>query len=103
MGLGVEMYRDELVRAWRAAGITENDVKSYLEFFDIAYESGVKAEREKYTALLRQALEALESALSNHGVMLMTMPPQDAWQANGVGPKVSSAITALRARLEGEK
>jgi hypothetical protein len=52
------------------------------------------------TALLRQALEALELALSSNGVLLLSDPPQDAWKFHGVDGKGREAIAALRERLK---
>jgi hypothetical protein len=49
---------------------------------------------------MRQALEALELALSNHGVMLLSDPPQDAWKTRQVESKGREAVTALRAALD---
>ena len=49
------MTRDDIIRAWRAGGITENDINGYLEFFDIAYEAGVKAEREACLKIVEAA------------------------------------------------
>ena len=48
----------------------------------------------------RLALEALELALSSHGVMLLSDPPQDPWKTRGVEGKSREAITALRQALE---
>lgn len=44
-------------------------------------------------------LEALKLALSAHGVMLLSDPPQEAWKTYGVEQKARAAI----ARAEGEK
>ena len=44
---------------------------------------------------MKQALEALELALRNHGVMLLSDPPQDAWKTYGVESNARQAITAL--------
>jgi chromosome segregation ATPase len=52
-------------------------------------------EREKNQELL----EALKLALSAHGVMLLSDPPQEAWKAYGVEQKARAAI----ARAEGGK
>jgi len=49
---------------------------------------------------MRQALEALELALSSHGVMLLSDPPQDAWKTRQVENKGREAVTALRAAIE---
>ena len=54
--------------------------------------------------VMKQALDALELALSSHGVMLLSDPPQDAWKTRKVESKSQEAITALRAAIEqGEK
>lgn len=48
---------------------------------------------------MQQALEALESAKMNHGKMLLSDPPQEAWRFHRVDETLSDAITALRAAL----
>jgi hypothetical protein len=53
--------------------------------------------------VMRQALEALELALSSHGVMLLSDPPQDAWKTRQVENKGREAVTALRAAIEQAK
>jgi hypothetical protein len=45
------------------------------------------------------ALEALESAVRYHGMMLMSDPPQDAWKYHGVENKAGKAITAIEEAL----
>lgn len=50
-------------------------------------------------ALLRQALEMLELALSSHKVLLMSDPPRWAWNEYGVEGKCRATIAALRERL----
>lgn len=42
-----------------------------------------------------QLLEALKLALSSHGVMLTSYPPQDAWKFYGVEEKARAAIKAV--------
>lgn len=42
-----------------------------------------------------QLLEALKLALSSHGVMLTSYPPQDAWKFYGVEEKARAAINAV--------
>jgi len=49
-------------------------------------------------ALNGELLEALKLALSAHGVMLLSDPPQEAWKTYGVEQKARAAI----ARAEGE-
>jgi hypothetical protein len=53
--------------------------------------------------VMRQALEALELALSSHGVMLLSDPPQDAWKTRQVENKGREAVTALRTAIEQAK
>ena len=48
---------------------------------------------------LELALEALELALSSHGVMLLSDPPQDSWKTRGVESKSRQAITAIKKAL----
>ena len=48
---------------------------------------------------LKLALEALELALSSHGVMLLSDPPQDPWKTKGVESKSRQAITAIKEAL----
>jgi hypothetical protein len=49
---------------------------------------------------MKQALEALEAAKNNHGVMLLSDPPQEAWKFHRVSERCSTAITALRQAIE---
>ena len=46
----------------------------------------------------KQAIEAMELALSSHGIQLLSSPPQDAWIARGVSEKLRAAIAALTAQ-----
>jgi hypothetical protein len=48
---------------------------------------------------LKLALEALELALSSHGVVLLSDPPQDSWKTRGVESKSRQAITAIKEAL----
>ena len=52
-------------------------------------------ENERLTAQRDQLLEALKLALSSHGVMLTSYPPQDAWKFYGVEEKARAAIKAV--------
>ena len=45
-----------------------------------------------------QLLEVLKLALSSHGVMLMSDPPQDAWKFHGVEAKAWAVIKAVEER-----
>ncbi len=47
----------------------------------------------------QQALKAMRLAASNHDVMLLSDPPQDAWKARNVAGELSAALTALEAAL----
>ena len=49
--------------------------------------------------VIELALEALESALRYHGIMLMSDPPQDAWKYHRVENKADKAITAMKELL----
>jgi hypothetical protein len=49
---------------------------------------------------MKQALDALEAAKNNHGVMLLSDPPQEAWRFHRVSERCSIAITALRQAIE---
>jgi hypothetical protein len=49
-------------------------------------------QRDQATAQRDELLEALKLALSSHGVMLMSDPPQDAWKVNRVEAKACAAI-----------
>lgn len=51
----------------------------------------------------QQALEALESALRYHGVVLLSAPPQDAWKFHGVEATANAAIAAVRQAIEAEQ
>ena len=48
---------------------------------------------------MKLALEALIAAKTNHGVMLMSDPPQEAWKFNQVDLKIFRAEEALRQAL----
>jgi ribosomal protein S27AE len=48
---------------------------------------------------LKLALEALESAVRYHGIVLMSDPPQDAWKYHKVEDKADKAITAIKEAL----
>ena len=50
------------------------------------------AELRRLHAVNEELLEALKLALSSHGVMLLSDPPQDAWKARGVEAKSRAAI-----------
>ena len=56
------------------------------------------AELRRLHALNGELLEALKLALSAHGVMLLSDPPQEAWKTYGVEQKARAAI----AKAEGE-
>lgn len=49
---------------------------------------------------MKMAIEALEAAKNNHGVMLLSDPPQEAWKFHRVSERCSIAITALRQAIE---
>ncbi|OQS36118.1 hypothetical protein [Chromobacterium haemolyticum] len=49
------------------------------------------------TELEKQLLEALKLALSSHGQILLTNPPQEAWQHNRVDEICRAAIAAAEA------
>ena len=59
----------------------------------------VMAHNARLIAAAPELLEALKLALSAHGVMLLSDPPQEAWKTYGVEQKARAAI----ARAEGEK
>jgi hypothetical protein len=50
------------------------------------------AELRRLRRVNAELLEALQLALSAHGRMLMSDPPQDAWKAQGVEEKARAAI-----------
>ena len=56
------------------------------------YEWVDAAELRRLHAVNAELLEALKLALSAHGRMLMSDPPQDAWKAQGVEAKARAAI-----------
>lgn len=72
-----------------------NDLNAILEHY-----VAVSTQSAHDTALLRQVLEALESAVTYHGVMLLSDPPRDAWKFHGVERKANAAIAALKERLK---
>jgi hypothetical protein len=49
-------------------------------------------ELRRLHAVNAELLEALKLALSAHGRMLLSDPPQDAWKAQGVEEKARTAI-----------
>lgn len=49
---------------------------------------------------LNQAIEAMQLALSSHGVQLLSYPPQDAWSSRRVDEKLRTAISALAAQAK---
>jgi hypothetical protein len=50
------------------------------------------AELRRLHAVNQELLEALKLALSAHGVLLLSDPPQDAWKTYGVEQKARAAI-----------
>lgn len=46
---------------------------------------------------INQAMDAMQLALSSHGITLTSHPPQDAWVFRGVSGKLRDAIAALAA------
>jgi hypothetical protein len=58
------------------------------------------AELRRQHSVNAELLEALQLALSAHGRMLMSDPPQDAWKAQGVEEKARAAIRAAIAKAE---
>jgi hypothetical protein len=55
------------------------------------------AELRRLHAVNQELLEALKLALSAHGVMLMSDPPQEAWKTYGVEQKARAAIAKAEA------
>ena len=49
---------------------------------------------------MNQAIEAMQLALSSHGVQLLSYPPQDAWSSRRVDEKLRTAISALAAQAK---
>jgi hypothetical protein len=74
------------------------------QMLNSAYQSACKiiSEQDKKLAELeavnRELLEALKLALSAHGVLLLSDPPQEAWKTYGVEQKARAAI----AKAEGQ-
>jgi hypothetical protein len=56
-----------------------------------------KIEIRRLKAEKKELLEALKLALSAHGVMLMSDPPQEAWKTYGVEQKARAAIAKAEA------
>ena len=54
---------------------------------------------ERLRALNGELLEALKLALSAHGVMLLSDPPQEAWKAYGVEQRARAAIAKAEGQL----
>ena len=59
---------------------------------------GYELQIEDLKAVNQELLEALKLALSAHGVMLLSDPPQEAWKTYGVEQKARAAI----AKAEGQ-
>ena len=59
----------------------------------------LKQRIDRLHAVNADLLEALKLALSSHGVMLLSDPPQEAWKTYGVEAKARAAI----AKATGEK
>jgi hypothetical protein len=78
----------------------EDGVCEALECCKHGVEDGACKECYNDTALLRQCLEALESAVTYRGVMVLSDPPQDAWKFHGVERKANAVIAALKERLK---
>jgi hypothetical protein len=55
-------------------------------------ERDAAVELRRLHAVNEELLEALQLALSSHGVMLLSDPPQDAWKTRGVEAKARAAI-----------
>jgi hypothetical protein len=49
--------------------------------------------------LLQQCLDVLKSAVSSHGRILTSNPPQDAWTFNNVDQRCNDAIQAIEQEL----
>ena len=98
------MNRDDIIRMAREAGIVWNDhtvVGSSENLLECFANLVAAAEREKDTALLRQALEALETcvcAMQDYQAGIGITEMFDKGERKG-----RLTLPALRARLEGEK
>ena len=49
---------------------------------------------------LKMAIEAMQSAYSSHGKILLSYPAQDAWMFNGCDAKLYKSIEACKEALE---
>jgi hypothetical protein len=56
------------------------------------------AELRRLHKVNQELLEALKLALSAHGVMLLSDPPQEAWKTYGVEQKAGAAIAKAEAK-----
>ena len=61
-------------------------------FLQMKWKTEAQDENERLREVNAELLGALQLALSAHGRMLMSDPPQDAWKAYGVEEKASAAI-----------
>jgi hypothetical protein len=74
-----------------------------VETWDAPMVNSVAYELRRQHEVIAELLEALQLALSAHGRMLMSDPPQDAWKAQGVEEKARAAIRAAIDKATGEK
>jgi hypothetical protein len=71
---------------------TQPDALGYAVCLDARGFAAEAAELRRLHTVNAELLEALQLALSAHGRMLMSDPPQDAWKAYGVEEKARAAI-----------
>ena len=62
----------------------------------------MRAENKQLRSALAKARSALCAARNNHGIVLMSDPPHEAWKFNCVDDQISNAIAAIDA-LKGAK
>ena len=74
--------------------IKQPEALSLADYLDLPHvgQHRSAAELRRLHAVNAELLEALKLALSAHGRMLLSDPPQDAWKAQGVEAKACAAI-----------
>jgi hypothetical protein len=86
-----EEERAIFIRALRPQKCDESALQSAIEQAVAPYREQVVLLTEQVRALS----EAAELALSSHGALLMSDPPQDAWKVRGVDAKLRAALATV--------
>jgi hypothetical protein len=90
---------DIFIRALRPQKCGESALQSAIEQVVAPYREQVSTLEGRAVLLtenVRMLVEAVELALSSHGVLLMSDPPQDAWKFRGVDAKLRAALATVK-------